>query len=199
MAPPHFDCVTKDGVEKAKQERPKSKPVPQPILRNERNVIKIITKRKERTGEKVENYEYQESKDIRDRNRDTIVIHRRLGDPYYQLIGDRKRFSSYTSGTRGYKSNYSLGNKDYGIDSLSKGKSNTLQIENKYRNKTESKRGTILTGKYKSSSSTNKYQTNTQSISSAKESQSTLNNKNYGSSKYNSKYQKKLYLVLILI
>ena len=186
--------VTKDGAEKAKQERPKSKPVPQPILRNERNVIKIITKRKERTGEKVENYEYQESKDIRDRNRDTIVIHRRLGDPYYQLIGDRKRFSSYTSGTRGYKSNYSLGNKDYGIDSLSKGKSNTLQIENKYRNKTESKRGTILTGKYKSSSSTNKYQTNTQSISSAKESQSTLNNKNYGRSKYNSKYQKNVHI-----
>ena len=38
--------VTKDGAEKAKQERQKSKPVPQPILRNERNVIKIITKRK---------------------------------------------------------------------------------------------------------------------------------------------------------
>ena len=168
---------------------PKPKPAPKPIVRSERNTIRIVSHRKERTGRKEENYEYLESKDIKNKNKDTIVIHRKWGDPFYQIIGDKKKFSSYTSGSRGYKSNYSLNQKD------TRG-ARTLELESekyKYRNKTENKRGTIDTSKYRNLSSTNKYQSKTQSITSSKESQGTTNyrnNKNYGGAKYNSSYQR---------
>ena len=168
---------------------PKPKPAPKPIVRSERNTIRIVSHRKERTGRKEENYEYLESKDIKNKNKDTIVIHRKWGDPFYQIIGDKQKFSSYTSGSRGYKSNYSLNQKD------TRG-ARTLELESekyKYRNKTENKRGTIDTSKYRNLSSTNKYQSKTQSITSSKESQGTTNyrnNKNYGGAKYNSSYQR---------
>ena len=180
----------------------KSKSVPKPIIRNERTTITIQSKRVEKKGGKlVDNYEYYESKDIKNKDRDTIVIHRRLGDPFYQNITtESRKFSSYTSGPRGYKSNYSLNQKDYSVDG---GKTKTIEGDYdknyKYRNKTEDKKGIFDTSKYKSSS-TNRYQTyQSQTVSSAKESQSqnTLSNyrnlKNYGGSKYNSSsYQRTL-------
>ena len=176
---------------------PKTKPVPELIIKNERTLIRIISHRKERTGRKEENYEYHESKDVSNKNKDTTVLHRRWGDPFYQIISDdRKKCSSYTSGVRGYKSNYSLNQKDYEVNSLSKG-AKTIETESdknsKYRNKTENKRIQIDTSKYKNSSSTNKYQIKTKSISSEKESQNTTNirnNKNYGGNKYTSSYQR---------
>ena len=51
---------------------------------------------------------------------DSLVIHRR-GDPFYQIIGGKKKFSSYTSGARG-KSNR--------IDDLSKDKTSTFEKVN---------------------------------------------------------------------
>ena len=188
-----------DEANKAKKEnrvyQSKSKSVPKPIIRNERVTITIQSKRAEKKGGKlVDNYEYYESKDIKKQDRDTIVIHRRLGEPFYQNITtESKKFSSYTSGPRGYKSNYSLSKKDYSVDG---GKTKTIESDYgknyKYKNKTEDKKGIFDTSKYKSSS-TNKYQTyQSQTVSSAKESQSqnTLSNygnmKNYGGSKYNS-------------
>ena len=194
--------VTKEEADEANQAKKenrvyqsKSKSVPKPIIRNERVTITIQSKRAEKKeGKLVENYEYYESKDIKKQDRNTIVIHRRLGEPFYQNITtESKKFSSYTSGPRGYKSNYSLNQKDYSVDG---GKTKTIESDYgknyKYRNKTEDKKGIFDTSKYKSSS-TNKYQTyQSQTVSSAKESQSqnTLSNygnvKNYGGSKYNS-------------
>ena len=207
--------VTKEEAEEANQVKKetkvyqsnysKSKSVPKPIIINERNHIRIESKRKEKKdGKLVDNYEYYESKDIKNKDKDTIVIHRRLGDPFYQLITtESRKFSSYTTGPRGYKSNYSLSQKDYSVDGLNKEKTKTIETDYdknyKYRNKTEDKKGIFDTSKYKSSS-TNKYQTyQSQTVSSAKESQSqnTLSNyrnlKNYGGSKYNSSsYQRTL-------
>ena len=82
------------------------------------------------------------------------------------LAGLTAAFESY------HKSNYSLNQKDYEVNSLSKG-AKTIETESdknsKYRNKTENKRIQIDTSKYKNSSSTNKYQIKTKSISSEKE------------------------------
>ena len=179
------------------QSIPKTKSISKPIARNERTTLRIITTRKERAGRKENNYEYLESKDIKDQKRDTIVIHRRWGEPFYQIISDeRKKFSSYTSGARGYKSNYSLSQKDYGVASLTKGV-RTIETESennyKYKNNTENKRGIIDTSKYRNISNSNKYQKKAQSVSSVKESQSNSiyrNNKNNGERKYNSSYQR---------
>ena len=171
--------VTKEEAKKVEQEKAKSKPKPQPIMRSERTTIRIVTKKPEKKeGEKVENYEYHESKEVIDSKMDSLVIHRR-GDPFYQIIGGKKKFSSYTSGARG-KSNR--------IDDLSKDKTSTLKTD-KYKTKTENKRTIIQTGKYKSTS-TNKYQTKTQSITSAKGSQNSTKDKKKVPSKYTSTYQK---------
>ena len=165
--------VTKEGAKKAEEEKAKSKPKPQPIMRSERTTIRIVMKKPERkTGEKVENYEYRESKRVIDSKMDSIVVHKR-GDPFYQIIGGKKKFSSYTSGARG---------KNRIDDDLSKDKISTLKTD-KYKTKTENK--------YKSTS-TNKYQTKTQSVTSAKESQSQSSTKDKKKvpSKYTSTYQK---------
>ena len=198
--------VTKEEADEAnriKKEKKayQSKSVPKPIIRHDRIYIIIETKRPEKKGGKlVENYEYHETKEIKKKDRDTIVQHK-SGDPFYQnILTDKKRFSSYTTGPRGYKSNYTLGQKDYSVDGE---KTKTIEADYdknyKYRNKTEENKGIFDTNKYKSSS-TNRYQTyQSQTVSSAKESQSqnTLSNyrniKNYGGSKYNSSsYQRTL-------
>ena len=172
--------VTKEGAKKAEQEKAKSKPKPQPIMRSERTTIRIVmSKPEKKTGEKVENYVYHESKEVIDSKMDSIVIHRR-GDPFYQIIGGKKKYSSYTSGARGKSNRID--------DDLSKDKISTLKTD-KYKTKTENKRTTIQTGKYKSTS-TNKYQTKTQSVTSAKESQNSTKDKKKVPSKYTSTYQK---------
>ena len=198
--------VTKEEADEAnriKKEKKayQSKSVPKPIIRHERIYIIIETKRPEKKGGKLaENYEYHETKEIKRKDKDSIVQHK-SGDPFYQnILTDKKRFSSYTTGPRGYKSNYTLNQKDYSVDG---GKTKTIESDYdknyKYRNKTEENKGIFDTSKYKNSS-TNRYQTyQSQTVSSAKESQSqnTLSNyrnyKNYGGSKYNSSsYQRTL-------
>ena len=113
--------VNQDGEEnkeiketKEKKEY-KSYSVPKPIIRHERNSIVIQLTRKKREGIPVENYEYLETKEVRDHNRESLVIHRRLGDPFYQLISEKKRYSSYTSGPRGYRSNFAMNLYNYGF------------------------------------------------------------------------------------
>lgn len=81
-------------------ERRKKDTNPKPYVLNERTSITLINKRKERTGEKVENYEYYESKNIKNPNKDSTVIHNRLGGPFYQLIDKNRRYSSQTEKIR---------------------------------------------------------------------------------------------------
>ena len=156
----------------------KSYSVPKPVIINERKSIIIQDKKKERHGEKVENYEYRETKYIRDQNKDTLVIHKRLGDPFYQII-DKTRYSSQTSNARGYKSRFDLDQND--IDKRTKTVIST-ERSTKYRNNTEGRRN-IDVQKYVNKNA-NKYQNKT--ITSTQRSQ----NVNAGDKKMNSLYQK---------
>lgn len=161
------------------QSNPKSKPIYQPILRTERTTIRIVIKKKERTGRKVENFEYLESKDIKNQNKDSTVVHK-TGDPFYQIIGEgNKKYSSNTSLAREHKSNYSLNKKDYGagVKTLESDKNK------KYGTNTENKKTTIDTSKYRSVSTTNKYKTKTQTVSSAKANQSKPRDNKYETQK----------------
>ena len=156
----------------------KSYSVPKPVIINERKSIIIQDKKKERHGEKVENYEYRETKYIRDQNKDTLVIHKRLGDPFYQII-DKTRYSSQTSNARGYKSRFDLDQND--IDKRTKTVIST-ERSTKYRNNTEGRKN-IDVQKYVNKNA-NKYQNKT--ITSTQRSQ----NVNGGDKKMNASYQK---------
>ena len=96
--------VTKDGLP-AKDNKPKeikaTKTQPKPArVVGERVTIVIQNKKKEREGgDLVENFQYYESKDIDKNNKESIVVHKRKGDPFYQNIHG-KRNSSYTQGIR---------------------------------------------------------------------------------------------------
>ena len=190
--------VDKNGIPLDKSKIPlmeRSKTVPKPIVRHERLVIRIQIKRKERTGEPEENYEYRESKLVQ--RRPSYVIHRQ-GDPYYQLI-DRKRYSSLTTRPKGYLYDLNSSLEDFKYDDYMKGKTNISKGYSNYtfRSNLDEKAGKVYdTAKsvkpYKSSS-VNKYQNNynTHTVSSAKESQSFGNYKSYNN-KYDSSYQRTL-------
>ena len=96
--------VTKEGVP-VKDNKPKeikeikAKPKPTRVV-GERVTIVIQNKKPERKkGELVENFQYHESKDLGKNSRQSIVIHRWKGDPFYQSV-DGKRSSSYTYGAK---------------------------------------------------------------------------------------------------
>ena len=96
--------VTKEGVP-AKDNKPKEvkvmKQKPQPTRQvKERVTIVIQNKRPEKKGgDLVENFQYYESKDLGKNNKESIVVHKRKGDPFYQSIHGQ-RSSSYTHGER---------------------------------------------------------------------------------------------------
>ena len=77
--------------------KPKPKPQVQPRPRPETIVIR---QQKEDTGEKelVDNYQYHETKDIKQENKKTLVTHQRLCEPFYHTVrhSTKKRYSSYT-------------------------------------------------------------------------------------------------------
>ena len=200
--------VNKEG-EPIKKERAVSQP--KPIIKDEREEIKIETKRIEEQGELVDNYNYKESKYTKNKDKDSIVIHRRLGDPFYQnIVTERKRFSSYTPRPRRFGATTSTTTKEYGVNTFSNiGKTTVIETEsekrNKYSNKTENIRSLIDTSKYVNtntnedvSSIVNKYlnisKNENETINSAKDSISNYNtyknNEDYGNNNYNTSYQR---------
>ena len=82
-----LDMPLKKVLKKAEQEKAKSKPKQQPIMKRERTTIRIVMKNMKKTGKKQKNYKYHESKEV-------IA-------PFHQIIGERKKFSSCTSMARG--------------------------------------------------------------------------------------------------
>ena len=131
------------------------------MIRDERNSIKIETRRTDEKGQLIENYNYKESKDTTKKGKDSIVIHRRLGDPYYQnILEERRRYESYTQTIPGRGSKYNeLTEKDYSsYFSNSQRKTNKNETDNyKYNNRTVNTRSLIDTSKYLNSN----YKTNT--------------------------------------
>ena len=156
---------------------------PKPIIKHERIIIRIQNKRKPRKGEPVENFEYHESKEIGKHNKNTIVVHKRWGDPFYQLIDRSKRYSSLTVGLRGYR--YST---EFGLDEYTKARNRTIDTDS--RNQYRVKNNTLNLNKYSSKYSSNLYQTRTTDTSN--ENQYRFNNstedRTTNASKYISKY-----------
>ena len=165
---------------------------PKPIVKHERIIIRIQNKRKPRKGEPVENFEYHESKEIGKHNKDTIVIHRRWGDPFYQLIDRSKRYSSLTVGSRRYR--YAT---ELGLDEYSKGRNRTIDTDNRnqYRFRNITENNTLSLNKYGSKYSSNIYQTRTADENN--ENKYRFNNSTEGrttnESKYSSKYTNNQY------
>ena len=172
-----------------KQEN-KSKPIRE--IR-QRITIVIQNKRPERKGgELVENFEYHETKDFGKNNRESIVVHRRLGDPFYQSINGKKRSSTYTQAGRG-KSNISLEKDETKtVTDYTKIKNKTITTTD-YRVKKTTENKTIDTSKYTSNNyQKNKYQNNTYNTTKSTQSnQSSQSGFNKGiSNKYNQSYQR---------
>ena len=162
---------------------------PKPLIRDDRNSIKIETKRIDEQGKLIENYEYKETKITKNKDKDSIVIHNRLGDPFYQnIIEERKRFSSYSPAPRKYGS-YSLNQKDYGSSSYSNtGKTQIIERENiyKYKNNTQKTKSLIDTSKYSNTNTdsninaiVNKY------LNMSKDKNRSNTSNKYGSGNYN--------------
>ena len=97
--------VTKDG-----QPAPDNKPKEIKVLKEKPKPIRAVGQRvtitlqsnrppRKKEGELVENFEYYESKELGKNNKESIVVHKRLGDPFYQTIGGR-RSASYTHAQR---------------------------------------------------------------------------------------------------
>ena len=190
--------VDKEGKPVKQDNKPKEtiviKNPPKPTRQvGPRITITIQNKRPERKGgELVENYEYHETKNFGDHNHESIVVHRRLGDPFYQSIYG-KRSSTYTQGIRG-KSNYILEKEESKtITDYSKIKNKTLTTD--YRVKKTSENRTIDTSKYARGSSNyqkNQYQNKTFNTTKSNQSNNTSQSGyNKGTSNYNnSSYQR---------
>ena len=149
------------------------KSVPKPLVLHERIIIRIQSKRKPRKGEPVENFEYHESKEIIKNKRNSIVSHRRWGDPFYQLIDRNKRYSSLTVGQKKYR--YA---NEFDLDDYSKERNRTIDTDDRnqsrFRNTTSSK------------NSYNKYQTRTTDTNNQNKTNSsrgTLSSQNYNNYK----------------
>ena len=93
--------VDKEGKPVKQDNKPKETKViknkPKPMRQvGQRVTITIQNKRPERKGDElVENFEYHETKDFGKHNRESVVIHKRLGDPFFQSIYGKKRSSTY--------------------------------------------------------------------------------------------------------
>ena len=136
--------VTKEGVP-AKDNKPKEvkvmKQKPQPARAvKERVTIVIQNKRPEKKGgDLVENFQYYESKDLGKNNKESIVVHKRKGDPFYQSIHG-KRSSSYTHAERSRASIEKTEIQSRTIETK------TTTQRNQYQNKTYNTTKTAQTG-----------------------------------------------------
>ena len=136
--------VTKEGVP-AKDNKPKEvkvmkqKPQPARVVK-ERVTIVIQNKRPEKKGgDLVENFQYYESKDLGKNNKESIVVHKRKGDPFYQSIHG-KRSSSYTHAERSRASIEKTEIQSRTIETK------TTTQRNQYQNKTYNTTKTAQTG-----------------------------------------------------
>lgn len=136
--------VTKEGVP-AKDNKPKEvkvmkqKPQPARVVK-ERVTIVIQNKRPEKKGgDLVENFQYYESKDLGKNNKESIVVHKRKGDPFYQSIHG-KRSSSYTHNERSRASIEKTEIQSRTIETK------TTTQRNQYQNKTYNTTKTAQTG-----------------------------------------------------
>ena len=127
--------VNKDGVPTKPDNKPKEIKVlsnkPKPVREvGQRVTITLHNTRPERKGgELVDNFEYHETKDLGKNNKESLVVHRRLGDPFYQNIKGG-RSSSYT---QVHRSKNILDNKDTTI------KTKTIQTTTTQRKQYENK------------------------------------------------------------
>ena len=126
--------VTKEGVP-ARDNKPKevkvmkAKPKPTRVV-GERVTIVIQNKRPEKKGgDLVENFQYYESKEFGKNNKESIVIHKRKGDPFYQSIHGQ-RSSSYTHGERSRATIEKAEIQSRTIETK------TTSLKNQYQNKT---------------------------------------------------------------
>lgn len=136
--------VTKEGIP-AKDNKPKEvkvmkqKPQPARVVK-ERVTIVIQNKRPEKKGgDLVENFQYYESKDLGKNNKESIVVHKRKGDPFYQSIHG-KRSSSYTHAERSRASIEKTEIQSRTIETK------TTTQRNQYQNKTYNTTKTAQTG-----------------------------------------------------
>ena len=136
--------VTKEGIP-AKDNKPKEikvmkqKPQPARVVK-ERVIIVIQNKRPEKKGgDLVENFQYYESKDLGKNNKESIVVHKRKGDPFYQSIHG-KRSSSYTHAERSRASIEKTEIQSRTIETK------TTTQRNQYQNKTYNTTKTAQTG-----------------------------------------------------
>ena len=127
--------VNKDGVPTKPDNKPKEIKVlsnkPKPVREVGQRVTIILqnTRPERKGGELVDNFEYHETKDLGKHNKESLVVHRRLGDPFYQNIKGG-RSSSYTQVQR---SKNILDNKDTTI------KTKTIQTTTTQRKQYENK------------------------------------------------------------
>ena len=127
--------VNKDGVPTKPDNKPKEIKVlsnkPKPVREVGQRVTIILqnTRPERKGGELVDNFEYHETKDLGKNNKESLVVHRRLGDPFYQNIKGG-RSSSYT---QVHRSKNILDNKDTTI------KTKTIQTTTTQRKQYENK------------------------------------------------------------
>ena len=127
--------VNKDGVPTKPDNKPKEIKVlsnkPKPVREVGQRVTIILqnTRPERKGGELVDNFEYHETKDLGKHNKESLVVHRRLGDPFYQNIKGG-RSSSYT---QVHRSKNILDNKDTTI------KTKTIQTTTTQRKQYENK------------------------------------------------------------
>ena len=94
----------------------------------ERNAIIIPNKKREKEGgDLVENFQYYESKNLSKNNKESIVLHKRKGNPFYQTVINQKNLN-YTHGER---SGSTLGKNENKINTIK-----TRTQRNQYQNKT---------------------------------------------------------------
>ena len=163
--------VDKEGKPVKQDNKPKETKViknkPKPMRQvGQRVTITIQNKRPERKGDElVENFEYHETKDFGKHNRESVVIHKRLGDPFFQSIYGKKRSSTYTQGSRRYSNISAEKEESETVSELSKIKTNTVtttkttEIKTNYQNKTYN---TTKSTQNNAQSGSNKYQRNTE-------------------------------------
>lgn len=127
--------VTKEGVKvdnKPKEIKVlKEKPKPTREVGPRQTITLHNTRPPRKQGELIENFEYHETKDIGKHNKESLVVHKRKGDPFYQSITG-KRSSSYTQKER---SRVTVDKSEY--ESKTKTiETKTVVQKNQYQNKT---------------------------------------------------------------
>ena len=127
-----FGASIKSKTLEAKEdnkEKYKIKPqIKQAQVVGERVTTVIRNKKKEKKGgELVDNFQYYESKNLSKKNKESIVVHKRKGDPFYQLITNKRN------------ANYNFSERNGATLEKNENRINTMETgtqRNQYQNKT---------------------------------------------------------------